>query len=82
MEETTVGRAVPGRLKLELGDLKVPFEHITLTNGEALRIYDTSGPQGCDPRLGLPKRRAPWVAEREARGDTCFSQLYYARRAS
>ena len=26
MEETTVGRAVPGRSKLELGDLKVPFD--------------------------------------------------------
>ncbi|MGC6487730.1 MAG: phosphomethylpyrimidine synthase ThiC [Planctomycetota bacterium] len=45
-----------------------------------LRVYDTTGPQGCDVRLGLPKRRQPWIDARTARGDTNFSQMHYARR--
>jgi len=60
--------------------LDVPQREIALTNGETFRVYDTTGPQGHDPRRGLPKRRAAWIAEREARGDTNFSQMHYARR--
>ena len=66
--------------KVEIGDLKVPFRDIPLTTGESVRVYDTSGPQGHDPHEGLPKRRGPWIAAREARGDTNFSQMHYARR--
>ncbi|MCB9674175.1 MAG: phosphomethylpyrimidine synthase ThiC [Alphaproteobacteria bacterium] len=58
----------------------VPFREIPLTNGERLHIYDSSGPQGFAPEQGLPKLRADWVAKREARGDTNFSQLHYAKR--
>eukprot|EP00899_Mesostigma_viride_P015220 jgi/Mesvir1/2369/Mv22126-RA.2 len=29
---------------------------------------------------GAPKVRKSWVARREARGDTCFTQMYYARQ--
>ncbi|MCK6545317.1 phosphomethylpyrimidine synthase ThiC [Myxococcota bacterium] len=56
------------------------MREIALTNGETTRVYDTSGPQGVDPRDGLPKRRAAWVKAREARGDGNFSQMHYARR--
>ncbi len=60
--------------------LEVPQRRIALT-GDAghLDVYDTSGPQGFDPREGLPKMRAKWIAERDARGDTNLSQMHYAR---
>ncbi|KAG2488402.1 hypothetical protein HYH03_013086 [Edaphochlamys debaryana] len=48
--------------------IKVPFRRIHLTNGTDFDVYDTSGPQGVDPRLGLPKLRQPWVSRREAKG--------------
>jgi phosphomethylpyrimidine synthase len=57
----------------------VPFREIALTNGESLRVYDTSGPQGADVRAGLPKLRAPWVAPRRDAG-SCVTQLHYARK--
>jgi len=61
--------------------LHVPARRIHLAGGEPpLDVYDTTGPQGHDPALGLPKLRAEWVARRSARGDTNFSQLHYARR--
>jgi phosphomethylpyrimidine synthase len=65
--------------------VRVPMRDIALTNGESLRVYDTSGPQGHDVRAGLPKLREPWVAPRrpsarsgEAGG--AVTQLYYARQ--
>ena len=60
--------------------LLVPFRRIELTNGEHFDEYDTSGPQGHDPRHGVPKPRLDWVRIREARGDENFSQMHYARR--
>lgn len=61
--------------------LQIPFRRVTLTGGSGIfDIYDTSGPQGINPRQGLPKVRAPWVARREARGDKVFTQMHYARR--
>ena len=65
--------------KITHGNLAVPFREIPLSNGEKIQIYDTSGPAGCDVHRGLPKRRADWIAAREARGDTHFSQMHYAR---
>jgi len=71
----------PKSKKLELGELKVPVREIALAGGNpSVRVYDTTGPQGFDPKQGLPKRRAAWVAEREARGDANFSQMHYARK--
>ena len=70
----------PNSRKIEVSDLGVPQREITLTNGERLTVYDTTGPQGCDVRQGLPKRRLPWIADRLSRGDTNFSQLHYARQ--
>ena len=72
--------SLPRSEKVEsAGDLRVPSRKIDLTNGEEHQVYDTTGPQGIDPRQGLPKRRAPWIAARVARGDTNFSQMHYAR---
>jgi phosphomethylpyrimidine synthase len=65
--------------KVEVGDLSVPFREIPISTGELQRVYDSSGPQGFDPRRGLPHRRRPWIEAREARGDTNFSQMHYAR---
>src|SRR5687767_4469833 len=59
--------------------LRVPAREVSLSGGEPpLRLYDTSGPQGHDIRVGLPKVRESWVAPR--RGRPCVTQLYYARR--
>jgi len=43
----------------------VPFQEVALTNGDRVRLYDTSGP-GSDPAAGLPPLREPWI---ERRGD-------------
>src|SRR5215212_816950 len=60
--------------------LRVPAREVELSGGEcALRLYDTSGPQGIDVRQGLPKLRAPWIAARRTTGHV-GTQLYYARR--
>ncbi|RZA14178.1 MAG: phosphomethylpyrimidine synthase ThiC, partial [Lysobacteraceae bacterium] len=52
--------------------LRVPMREVTLTNGEAITLYDTSGPYTdpgavIDVRRGLAPMRAEWIA---ARGDT------------
>ena len=54
------------------------MREIALTNGETLRVYDTSGPQGHDVRDGLPKLRERWVASR--RGGSGVTQLHFARK--
>ncbi|MEP6783799.1 MAG: phosphomethylpyrimidine synthase ThiC, partial [Acidobacteriota bacterium] len=48
----------------------------------SIRLYDTSGPQGHDPREGLAKLREPWLAIRraDARQGRAVTQLYYARQ--
>ncbi|KAI7843583.1 hypothetical protein COHA_002825 [Chlorella ohadii] len=61
--------------------LRVPFRRVSLTGGSGVfDVYDTSGPQGFDPRQGLPKVRSDWVAAREARGDVVCTQMHYARQ--
>lgn len=53
-------------------ELRVPMREIALTNGEAITVYDTTGPY-TDPNAhidvlhGLPDLRSPWI---EARQDT------------
>jgi phosphomethylpyrimidine synthase len=42
----------------------VPFTEVALTNGESVRLYDTSGP-GSDPATGLPPLRRPWILDRQ-----------------
>src|SRR5262245_57540283 len=57
----------PASRKIEEGELCVPFRMISLAGDEPpLKVYDTSGPQGCDVRQGLPPRRAAWLARRLA----------------
>ena len=49
--------------------IQVPQREVSLSGGEAaVRLYDTSGPQGHDVREGLPKLREPWIAARSASG--------------
>ncbi len=53
-------------------NLRVPMREVALTNGEAIALYDTSGPYTepkaeIDVRRGLAPMRASWI---EARGDT------------
>lgn len=58
--------------------LRVPCRRISLTGGSGIfDVYDTSGPQNCDPRQGLPKLRKEWVDRRTA--DATPTQMYYAR---
>ena len=60
-------------------DIQVPMREIMQSNGEAVTVYDTSGPYtdpaaDIDVRQGLPLVRAGWI---EARGDT---ELYEGRK--
>ncbi|MDP1945456.1 phosphomethylpyrimidine synthase ThiC [Rhodoferax sp.] len=53
-------------------NIQVPMREIMQSNGEAVTVYDTSGPYTdpaahIDVRQGLPHVRSPWIA---ARGDT------------
>ena len=57
--------------------VRVPMREIALSNGETLRVYDSSGPQGGDVRAGAPKVRERWIAPR--RGAAVVTQLHYAR---
>src|SRR5437762_80483 len=65
------------KVYVEERGVRVPMREIALTNGERLRVYDTSGPQGCDVRTGLSKLRAPWIAGRRRTG--MVTQLQFAR---
>jgi phosphomethylpyrimidine synthase len=78
------------KVYIEADGLRVPVRRIHLSGGEpAFDVYDTSGPQGIDPHLGLPKLRKAWIDARMAKdasnplpgGDTGNrSQMHYARR--
>ena len=53
-------------------DLRAPVREVTLSNGEVVTLYDTSGPYtdpaaAIDVKCGLPDVRSGWVADR---GDT------------
>src|SRR5262245_66043614 len=58
--------------------VRVPMREIALTNGETLRVYDSSGPYGHDVRFGLPKLREAWVRRRKSAAPV--TQLHYARK--
>ncbi len=74
--------AFPNSRKIEVDGpqgVRVPMREIALSGGNGpLRVYDTSGPQGHDVAVGLPRLREPWVASR--RGETSPTQLHYARK--
>jgi len=45
--------------------VRVPMRDIALSGGEPpLRVYDATGPQGHDVRLGLPPLRRGWIEGR------------------
>jgi phosphomethylpyrimidine synthase len=70
----------PNSRKVAAGPMGAPLREVALRGGaESIRLYDTTGPQGCDPRAGLPKLRAPWIEPRVRRGDTNHSQMHHAR---
>jgi phosphomethylpyrimidine synthase len=78
---TALVESFPNSEKVSLGPLGVPARTIRLSGDEApLTVYDTSGPEGVDPRRGLPKRRQPWLEARAVHGDGNASQMHYARR--
>ena len=72
------------KVYVEGNGVSVPMREIALSNGETLRVYDASGPQGGDVHAGLPKLREPWVSGRRAvNGEprtACVTQLHYARK--
>ncbi len=63
-------KAYPGSTKAYLAGphgIRVPVRRVHVSGGEPhLDLYDTSGPQELDVRLGLPPLRADWI---RARGD-------------
>jgi phosphomethylpyrimidine synthase len=70
------GTPFPGSRKTYLPgsrpDLRVPMREVPLSTGDSVVLYDTSGPytdpaRRTDIRLGLPRIREAWIAER---GDT------------
>jgi phosphomethylpyrimidine synthase len=79
-------QSFPNSQKIEEGELGVPARLITLGGSEPpLKVYDTTGPQGCDLRQGLPPRRQPWIARRLAPAEGNqrpgnVTQMHYARR--
>ena len=66
----------PTSIRVLKGELGVPARRVTLTTGESLDLYDTTGPVH-EGALGLPRLRAPWVDRRK---DEAPTQLYYARQ--
>jgi phosphomethylpyrimidine synthase len=68
------------KVYLEDGDVRVPVREITVGgDNPPVRVYDTTGPQGHDVRVGLPKLRQPWIDGRLGRADGNRSQMHYAR---
>ncbi len=63
------GDAYPNSTKVYLEGargIQVPMREIALSGGESpLRVYDSSGPQGHDVRIGLPSVRGAWIAGRD-----------------
>ncbi|MDA1306507.1 MAG: phosphomethylpyrimidine synthase ThiC, partial [Acidobacteria bacterium] len=76
--------------------VRVPMREIALSGDEPpLRVYDTSGPRGYDPHVGLPALRRDWILSRgdvdetgrggrapilRAKSGVSATQLHYARQ--
>jgi phosphomethylpyrimidine synthase len=76
-------QSFPSSEKLAIGELAVPVRRIHVSAGEPpLDVYDTTGPQGIDPRAGLPKRRQAWIDARAEAGrrDGNVTQMHWARQ--
>lgn len=68
MSTSSFAEAFPNSTKVFVegpDGIRVPVREIALSGGEPpLRVYDTSGPQGHDVNVGLPKLREDWVLNR------------------
>ncbi len=76
-------QSFPSSEKLAIGELAVPVRRIHVSGSEPpLDVYDTTGPQGIDPRVGLPKRRQAWIDARAEAGrrDANVTQMHWARQ--
>ena len=73
-EHTTVTHPETGHI------LNVPFRRVHLQDPDQphLDLYDTSGPQGCDPKGGIPKLRKEWVEARKGKFER-YTQMHFAR---
>jgi phosphomethylpyrimidine synthase len=71
----------PSSRKVAVGELQVPTRVIELSgDNPPIAVYDTSGPEWVDARVGLPKRRAEWIARRAPGAEGNVTQLHYARQ--
>ncbi|EEC46047.1 predicted protein [Phaeodactylum tricornutum CCAP 1055/1] len=61
--------------------LHVPFRRVHLEDPDQLYLdlYDTSGPQGVDPKKGLAKLRQEWTDEREGKYER-YTQMHFAKQ--
>jgi len=58
--------------------IKIPFRRVSLKEStHHLDVYDSSGTQGINPNIGLPKIREEWISKREK--DKNPTQMYYAK---
>jgi phosphomethylpyrimidine synthase len=76
-------QSFPSSAKITVSELEVPMRRIDLAGGnDSITVYDTTGPQGYDPRVGLPKRRQPWIDARRAAAEETgnWTQMHFARR--
>ncbi|MEP7054207.1 MAG: phosphomethylpyrimidine synthase ThiC, partial [Actinomycetota bacterium] len=67
--DVAVGASRKTYLQGSREDLKVPMREVSLTNGNSIVLYDTSGPYTdesvtTDVRAGLPRLRDAWIRER------------------
>ena len=84
------GTAFPNSRKIYVegsDGIRVPMREISLSGDEPpLRVPDTSGPAGCDPRKGLPAVRDRWIRARDVtrsgqtKGKSCVTQMHFARK--
>ena len=84
-QPTTFEECFPGSEKIwkeveHAGEtLRVPFRRIHLSGEPGhLDVEDTSGPEGCDPEVGIPSIRHDWIAARKDAPNQ--SQMAFARQ--
>ncbi|KAG7358296.1 thiamine biosynthesis protein ThiC [Nitzschia inconspicua] len=61
--------------------MHIPFRRVHLEDDALpyLDLYDTSGPQGYNPKEGIPKLRKEWIAEREGKFER-YTQMHFAKK--
>ena len=76
-------QSFPSSAKITVSELEVPMRRIDVDGGKSsITVYDTTGPQGVDPRVGLPKRRQAWIEARRAAAEKSgnWTQMHFARQ--